>query len=698
MERIPSLPRFVAVAVIFSLATFSMLRLGFWLYFDPANNPVPLGELLAAFYLGLKFDLRFALALLLPLLLLGEVSGLNPFRRRPAKTFWVVYLTVAGAATLLFYMVDFGHYAYFGTRVDATALEGLRDWTATAQMVWESYPVVGGSLVAAAAAALVAYLAHRLFLYCGRGEPPPLGWRGRAAVRTATILLVLAGLYGKLSYYPLRWSDAFFSERTFVSQLALHPVLYFTDTVRYGGGATYDEDQVGVHYAEMAEWLGVARTDKAGFDFRRTGDPVHKPAKPPNVVIVLLESMATHKTGLSGNPLRPTPHIDALARNGYYFSNFFVPLPNSARSIFCALTGIPDVETHGTSSRNPRAVEQHSIVNCFLSYEKFYFLGGSVSWGNIRGLLTHNISGLHILEEGSYSAPRIDVWGISDLDLFRAADQVLREQTGPFLAVIQTSGNHPPYTIPDDNAGFEFKDMDAEELRRWGFSSVEHFNSCRFMDHSVGQFMQMARESDYFDDTIFVFFADHGIAGFPGEHVSEADTRFQLGLFRVPLIIYSPGMIPEGRVIETVASEPDVLPTLASLAGQRYINTTLGRDLLDPRFHSERYAFIMRPNPPVQVGLISDRFYFEMSAEGDRPRLKSFKEAAGGDNLVDRYPGIAAEMERFARAYLETARYMLFHNKPDRDRRDRLVRPRNSPRPQPPLVAAPEPVRGEEPL
>ena len=156
MERIPSLPRFLILVVLFCLGLFSLLRVAFWFYFDSASDPVPAGELLTAFYLGLKFDLRFTLVLLFPLFVLGGLPWLNPFRYRAAKVFWVAYLTLTGAATLLFYMVDFGHYAYLETRVDSTALGFLRDLDISMQMVWESYPVVFLSILAAVGVALIA--------------------------------------------------------------------------------------------------------------------------------------------------------------------------------------------------------------------------------------------------------------------------------------------------------------------------------------------------------------------------------------------------------------------------------------------------------------------------------------------------------------------------------------------------------------
>ena len=109
-------------------------------------------------------------------------------------------------------------------------------------------------------------------------------------------------------------------------------------------------------------------------------------------------------------------------------------------------------------------------MNAFKDHRKFYFLGGSASWANIRGLLANNIPGLEIYEEGSYTSPRVDVWGISDLSLFEEANDVLKNSDEPFFAIIQTSGNHRPYTIPEDNKGFKILAEDDLEL---------HENCCR---------------------------------------------------------------------------------------------------------------------------------------------------------------------------------------------------------------------------
>ncbi len=670
MHKIPRLLRLLALTTLLFLTAFSLLRIGFWWHFNTPADPITGSELITALYVGLKFDLRLTLVMLLPLFLLGWIPWFNPLRQRAAKIVWLTYLTLASAVVLLFYFVDFGHYSYLQTRLDASALRFLQNLDISMDMVWQSYPVVTLTLLLLAACALIAYALHRLIDHCARMPVPSYGWKGRTVAATATFFLVLLGLYGKISWYPLRWSDAFFGTHTFSAQVAYNPVLYFIDTLRAGGGAKFDEAKVRDTYDLMAQYLDVEQPDKAKLNFVRAFAPSHALASHPNVVVVIMESFAAYKSGLSGNPLDPTPYIDQLAHNGYYFKNFYVPQTGTARSVFCAVTGIPDVETHGTSTRNPRIVDQHLVINSFKGYDKFYFLGGSASWGNIRGLLSHNIPDLQIYEEGSYSSPRVDVWGISDLDLFREANKVFEKQTKPFFAIVQTSGNHRPYTIPPDHGDFKVQHADEAELKRYGFHSEEEYNSYRFMDYSVGHFMELARKAGYADNTIFAFFGDHGLPYFyDAQNASQADRDLGLVSNRVPFIIYSPKLIPQGETFDQVAGESDVMATMASLANRSYVNTTLGRNLFADRYGKNRYAFTIVQASPPRVGMVGNDYYFEMYADGSHRTLHKLASAAPRDDVSKQFPDVAAKMYDMTRGYYETAKYMLYHNKPLPDNR-----------------------------
>src|SRR5690606_30570339 len=111
-------------------------------------------------------------------------------------------------------------------------------------------------------------------------------------------------------------------------------------------------------------------------------------------------------------------------------------------------------------------------------------VGGSAGWANINGLIMQSIDDIKLYEGGYWKAPNVDVWGISDLELFRESDQILRAlpEDKPFFAYIQTAGNHRPFTIPPENDGFVALDVPLETVQEYGSRSVEQYNAVRLLD------------------------------------------------------------------------------------------------------------------------------------------------------------------------------------------------------------------------
>lgn len=664
--KLPRLIQLLATIALINVVLFSVFRLAFWSYFSDPTDPVSSQSLWYAFYVGFKFDLRLALFILLPVFLLGWYQRISPLHSKTARKVWLSYLTLLMSLVYLFYILNAGHFAYLQMPLDATAMRFLDNPRTSALMVWQTYPVLWITFAMLAATALYAITVNKLMLFYAERSVYSMRKRIKVVVVTATTLLVIFGMYGKLSWYPLRWSDAFASSHPFASAVTVNPILYSLTTFK-NRDVEFDAELVASHYDDMVAYLGIDTPDKDNLSFKRVGQPnslAVTQAKPrPNVVIVILESFANYKSSLSGNPIDPTPNLAAIAKDGIYFNNFFTPHAGTARSVFTAVTGLPDVEKVKTSTRNPLIVNQHTIVNEFKNYKKFYFLGGSASWGNIRGLLSYNISDLDLYEEGRYSAPRVDVWGLSDLHLFEEAHQVLKTQKEqPFFAIIQTSGNHRPYTIPEDNGGFVFDNRDEDEITRYGFQSSAEYNSFRYMDHSIGHFMEMARQGSYFDNTIFVFFGDHGIYANPGEHSTKAEMQLALNNIRVPLVFYAPNLLPKGLVMDKMASEVDVLPTVAGLTLEQYVNTTMGRDLFDERFDQQRFAFTAINESMMRIGLISNDYYFRMFEDGSSKVLHKIDSESPRENVMPQHADVAAEMERMSRGIYESTRYMRYHN------------------------------------
>lgn len=562
---------------------------------------------------------------------------------------------------MFFYAVDFGYYSYLGTRLDFTATRLLIDFNTAMEMVWESYPVIWIFIGYFSVIGIFAWLVNKLFSSLCKRENVHYSILKKIVVGFASFLIVFAMGWGKINQYPLRWSDASFSKHPFAAQLTYNPIHYFFDTWK-NGRVSYDVNKVRDYYDVVSSYLGVVHKDKAKLYFKREAKPVFTVGNKPNVVIVIMESFASYKSSVSGNPIDPSPYLKKYADKGWYFKNYFTPTVGTARSIYAMLTSLPDTELHGTSSRNPLIVNQHSVLEDFKDYKKLYFIGGSASWGNIRGMLNESMDNLDLYEEERYSAPRTDVWGISDADLAVEANKVLEKEQEPFVAVIQTSGNHRPYTIPENDHGFKVRtDVPLKEVQKYGFASLEEYNSFRFLDYSVGLFMSEAEKSKYFKNTIFVFWGDHGIDGY-SQHVPPAESTSNLGLgsFRVPFVIYSP-MIKEHKVFDTVMSELDALPSIASLAGISYTATTLGRNIFDPQFKDSHFAYTMMNRANPSFGIVGDGYLYQTTG-----KFEGLYKIDGKDPMTDHskeHPELFNEMKTLTHGLYETAKYIPYFNK-----------------------------------
>lgn len=619
-------------------------------------------DICQAFYIGVKFDGRIAVALSLPMLLLLFLPGL-----RSRVSGWSKGIALFYGVVFFFlfsiYIGDFGHFAYLGLRMNAAFFGMAKDLETSAKMVWESYPVIP-CLLALLVAAYISCRLTRRFL----SSFVPSRISGLRRVRNFLLCFILLGLagFGQIStnLFPLRWSHAYFSGNPNITALALNPLQNVFDTYRSVKANDYNIEKVRRYYPVMASFLGVDHPDEATLNFERTvpGRPLPAGAQRPNVVLIIMESFSHHKSSFAPYGPDTTPETVALAKESAYFNTYFAPARTTARAIFSLFTGIPDInQSYQTSSRNPFVVNQRLILNEFKEYSKFYCLGGNASWANIRGFLEYNVEGLKLLEEGSWKAPNVDVWGISDLDLFKESHEVLEKAAAegkPVFMAIQTAAFHKPFTIPDDRGSFKVEERSPEFLKKYGFVSLDEYNSFRFCDYALSEFMRLAKNSSYYKNTIFVITGDHGLT----EHSPSAPEGYQelrLSAFHVPLIIHGPGA-PVG-VYAKSGTHLDVFPTIAGLVGIGYKNYTLGRDLFDPRFDDSRYAFVGRA-APAPLLLVDGSLCLYDNRDGHAELLR-YDSKDWKKNLAGEYPELFTRLDNLANGIFNTAKYMLYNNK-----------------------------------
>ncbi len=630
----------------------SVLRLMITVFFP--TQGFSFSQLIPTFILGMRYDLRIISIVSLILFLIGSLGFLHPLNkktgRRVALTLWTVFILTF----IFFYLIDFTNYAYLSQRMNANLLNYLEDAGISFKMMWQSYPVIWMIVGILGGSALLILIVKSTYNHV-LSKPTVATRRSKIWWGISFFLLLAIGIFGRVGQYPLRWSDAFGLGNDYEANLALNPFQSFFSSLQFRH-STYDAKKLREVYGWMSEYLKVDKPDGNSFSFERNFAAKPVSQAPQNVVIVICESFSGYKSSMYGNPLNTTPYFAELTKKGLFYEKCFTPLYGTARGVWATVTSVPDVSLTKTASRNPAAVDQRTIINDFKDKEKFYFLGGSTSWANIRGLLTNNIEGLHLYEEEDYKAPKIDVWGISDKNLFLEANEVLAKQEKPFFAVIQTAGNHRPYTIPEEDKNeFKKKNISQDSLVKYGFASADEYNAFRYTDFTFYKFMEAAAKEKYFENTLFVFVGDHGIRGDAGNMFPRSWTEQGLTTVHVPLLFYYPKALQPQRY-NIPASQLDIMPTIAAICGIPYSNTSLGVDLTSA--NQPKYAFIMDPDVR-QIGVIDSLYYYNYKLNSGKESityLNSNQPVVADRNMLNHYKTITS-------AFYESSRYLLLNNK-----------------------------------
>ena len=644
------------------LIIMSLLRFVFVNYFSaPASAD---NNLTSSYILGFRYDLRYVTIVMMITLLFSYIKPLNPFDKKLGKQIAIITWMLFSSLLLFFYTADFIHYAYVHQRLNASILSYIDNPLISLQMMWQSYPIITIIIIFL----VVEWVLYKFisFTYQLSDKYERTGSQFKNIItQTIFFIILLYAAIGNIIYkggqYPLRWSNAYSLGSDYKANVALNPMQSFFSTLNFRS-SKIDTDLIKKNYSVIADYLTIPSNeqDAQNLQFARIHNPVNnnlEASKIKNVVLVICESFSAYKSSMMGNPLNTTPYFNDMKKQGVYFNRAFSPAYGTARGVWAVLTGTPDVLEGKTSSRNPLAVDQHSIIADFKNYEKYYFLGGSASWANIRGVLTNNISDLKIFEQGSYQSSEIDVWGISDKNLFLEANKTLSKNTKPFFAIIQTADNHRPYTIPaEDLKVFVKKTVPKDSLLKFGFENNEEYNAFRYTDFCIEQYIEAAKKEKYFNETLFVFIGDHGIKGDAGTMLPKSFTEQGLTNMHVPLLFYAPSIL-QPKEYSIPVSQLDVLPSIASLCNIPYTNTTMGKNVFITVQQKDNAIFLY-DDFNQQIGVLNNEYYYGYQLKN--PSKPIFESAL--NNEVVKNDSAQKQMDILTKTIYETAKYMLKNN------------------------------------
>lgn len=313
----------------------------------------------------------------------------------------------------------------------------------------------------------------------------------------------------------------------------------------------------------------------------------------PNVVVILTDDQGWGDISLNGNPIVKTPNIDALAKNGSIFENFYVcPVCSPTRAEF--LTGRYHIRggVFSTSGGGERLDYNEATIAEYFK-RAGYLTACYGKWHNgqqppydplSRGF--DDFYGFCSGHLGTYYSPMLEhnnniIQGngyITDDITDHALDFIKCNKDVPFFLYIAYNTPHSPMQVPD----IFWRKINHQEIpvshRYSEKEDILHTKAalamCENIDWNVGRLTQKIEELGISEKTIIVYFSDNGPNGWRWNgDMKGIKGETDEGGVRVPMFVKWKGVLQSGSIITEIACVLDVLPTLIDLTGIDFIPT-----------------------------------------------------------------------------------------------------------------------------
>lgn len=296
------------------------------------------------------------------------------------------------------------------------------------------------------------------------------------------------------------------------------------------------------------------------------------PKGPPNVVIIIVESMSSCLVGKnSDNPCHFMPFLDSLSRKSLYFPNFISTCERTHNVLPAALVSAPNPPEKQFMQKEeyPR---HWSLISLLPDYRSRFYCGVDMGFCNMQDFMSYNQTD-YIVEswESRFSKTRdgvLSIWGYADDHLFQKSfvDDQKHKSSKPKLDIFLTISNHEPYFFPRKNHYLSVvkNKLNRSKATKKQREEIEHFSeiyaSYLFSDDAIRSYFQQASKKADFDNTIFFVFGDHGNPLLPLSEIQK---------YQTPLLIYSPLLKKSGK-FNSLISHNDLAPTILNYLRLNY--------------------------------------------------------------------------------------------------------------------------------
>lgn len=639
MKKIPAHVKITVKLYLLLIAIYFVFRLALLLLNINRLGDATAWEVIQAFVMGVRFDIvTIGFAISIPTIILSVFAFFGRKNRTFEKIYTIV-LTVIFTITFGICAADIPYFNQFFDRFNVTAFEWIStgDSAFVFKMVFEE-PTYFLMLIP------VGLAGFAFWHFANKILKNSTGWESVNYVSYGVYTvflwgLVFIGMRGRLNEKsPIMVGTAYFCNNAMLNQLGLNP--NFTLARSWLDGLDSDNQEVRF----MPDDIAIKNVQKyldikdANEKFPIAREVVNNgESNDYNVIVIIMEGMSYNKTAHGGNTRNLTPFLDSLMDKSLIFNNCYTSGTHTYCGIYSTLVSYPVIFRNMPLKKIP--VLQYDGIAATLQgegYSTMYFTTHDSQFDNVGGFLSFN--GVErVVSQSDYHVSEVKTTlGVPDDYMFRFSMPIFNKVAAegkPFFAAMMTASDHGPYYIPDY---FEPRSTEVK------------YQITEYADYSLQKFIKLASQQEWFDNTLFVFVADHGAT-------LDTDYSIPLSYFHTPMIFYMPQKL-HPAVNEAVASQMDVFPTVMGILGKSYVNNSFGIDLLN---ESRPYAYFMGDD---KYGVIDGEWLLINKPSEEQIGLYKYLKK-DKKNYVLEYPEIAQEMKKYGESSWQVAEYQINNKK-----------------------------------
>ena len=304
----------------------------------------------------------------------------------------------------------------------------------------------------------------------------------------------------------------------------------------------------------------------------------------PNVLIIFVDDQGYYDLGCYGATEVKTPRIDAMAKEGILFEDYYAAAPICSPSRAGLLTGCyprrvgNHIWVHRADSTTGIHPDELTLAELFQAngyatacIGKWHlgfaepFLPKNQGFDEYFGLL-HNLDPVEVVYFGDKGVPLmrndkvvkqpVDPSELTQIYTDEAIDFIERNKEKPFFLYLPHTMLHKPLGVSEPFRG----------TSEWG----EYGDAIQELDHNVGRIFDTLKNLQIDDETIVVYASDNGRGPgrTPEQKIQGRKLSTYEGGIRVPAIAWGPGVgVQAGKRSRAAVRAMDWYPTLATLAG-----------------------------------------------------------------------------------------------------------------------------------